>query len=185
MKKTLIILTLCVTMFNATAQEAAPPAKAITITNGISQITLFNTPAATNYTFSFFLNNDTVNKCLYGNLGVALPANNFTIFSNLGVAYKFKNHPKTFWDIGFIVQSDFRSKDVESNGVIAIETAIRFQNLGKLKLLNFKLGVAAGYVSDYIYNENSLNRLTKIDNNSGFRLMPTFTVGLNLYTKKQ
>ena len=182
MKKTLIILTLCVTMFNATAQEAA---KAITTTYGISQITLFNTPAATNYTFSFFLNNDTVNKCLYGNIGVALPANNFTIISNLGLSYKFKNHPKTFWDVGFIVQSDFRKKDVESNAVAAIETAIRFQNLGKLKLLNFRLGIAAGYVSDYIYNEKSLNSLTKIDNNSGFRLIPTFTVGLNLYTKKQ
>jgi hypothetical protein len=183
-KKHLLLIAFIATI-NATAQEAAKLEKGITTTYGISQITLLNTPAATNYTFSLFLNNDTVKKCLYANLGVALPAKNFTVFINCGSAYKFKNHPKTFWDIGFIVQSDFRSNDVETSGVLAMETAIRFQNLTKLKLLNIRLGIAAGYVSDYIYNENSLNRITKIDNNSGFRIMPTITAGWNFYAKKQ
>jgi len=177
MKKSIIILTFCAAMFSATAQQK----QGITSQVGIVQITYFNTnKASTNYGLSFFIKNDTMNKGIYANIGLAIPANNITLLANVGVSRQLKQNSNTYLDLGLVMQTDFKDKDKadETNGIAGLEVGLQFKNVFK-GLIILRFGCVAGYATSY-----KLNTDTKIiNNNSGFALMPQFSVGIN-FSKK-
>lgn len=135
-------------------------------------------------TFSRVDNDSTPTKGFYTKLGLAIPENRFIGYLAIGVSLPAsKTNVDRFIDLGLTFQGDFKSKkEPEMYNMIGLESAYRWDNIGKLNLINFRVGLIAGY-----HNYKTLNAATKMNDESkaGFRLMPTLSVSINLYSKSK
>jgi hypothetical protein len=190
MKKTIIttIALVCAT-FCASAQntnsEQPKEVKAYR-QYSIGQNSLFNVQnGAINYTLNVFgrLDKDSIpTKGAYYKIGVALPENRFIFYGAIGMSFPAsKTNVNRFVDVGIVFQNDFtEKKKPEMYGMFGLESAYRWDNLTKSKILNIRLGLVAGY---HNYKTFPVGAVVENDSKAGFRIMPTLGVSINLFSK--
>lgn len=190
MKKTiittlaLVCATICASAQNTNAQT--PKEVKAYRQYSIGQNSLFNVEdGAINYTLSAFtrLDKDSIpTKGFYARIGVALPENRFIFYGALGLSLPAsKTNVNRFVDVGIVFQNDYtEKKQPEMYGMFGIESAYRWDNLGKQGLFNIRLGLVAGY---HNYKTFPAGAVVDNDSKAGFRIMPTVGVSINLFSK--